>query len=71
MSGEEGSKVLCVGVDDSNHANKRRGEVIVAVYSYIPFFGEERRFPNTRNHQKLDIWLDNHQIDYNYTLLTD
>lgn len=61
---------LIVGADDSNHAGTAKGEIIVAVFSFLPEDSLVKKFPNTRNFKNTELWLDSPNRDYRYAILT-
>ncbi len=75
---------LYFGLDDSNHAGQKKGEIIVATYSFWQEDSIVRDWPNTRNHSDSLKWLstegrgrvftvllheENRHIDYNLPLV--
>ncbi len=60
---------LYVGADESNHAGKTKGEVVVATFSSRHEDGVVKPFPNKRSSEILDEWLEGPETDYRFTLL--
>lgn len=61
---------LYVGLDDSNHAGKRGGEIIVAIFSTLHEDSFVQHFPNRRNYRSVNEWLDHPERSYKFTVLT-
>lgn len=62
-------KRLYIGVDDSNHAGTRKGEIILATFSYDCNDEVIQNFKNKRDHEIVLNWLKRESSDYRYTLL--
>lgn len=61
--------VLYVGGDDSNHAGDAKGEFIVATFSLKYEDSIVKIFPNRRNNQEVNSWLEEGG-DYRFTICT-
>lgn len=67
-------RILYVGLDDSNHAGKRKGEIITAVFSHIYEDSLKTHFPRERKIEE-DIqsknWIGKkRKRDFRFTILT-
>ena len=76
MSNRLDEKVLWIGIDDSNHAGDKKtakglkGEIIVAIFSHNVDDWKVRVFPNRRDCQKTEKFLQDPLRDFRFTLLT-
>ena len=71
-SSEEAGAKLYVGVDDSNHAGaNKKGEVLVAIFSYDARAGYVNFQPSRRDVQKVHAFLSQPGNDYRFTILSD
>src|SRR3989344_1054364 len=65
---------LYIGFDDSNHNGKRKGEVIVAIFSEIYQDNLITHFPRERRNKEfneIEFWLKKiSKRDYRFTILT-
>ena len=61
--------ILYMGLDDSNHAGKRKGEVAVAAFSFDYKDSLVQNFGKRSHRREVDEWLSLPQRDYNLTLL--
>ncbi len=68
--GKKEFELLVVGGDDSNHARTAKGELDVAIFSFLPEDALVKNFPNTRNYGLTQKWLNHHLRDYRSALLT-
>jgi hypothetical protein len=64
---------LIIGIDDSNHAGDTKGEIIVVTFSYNHDDSIVRNFPNTRDPEEVNYWLNDsiNRRDYRFTILPD
>jgi hypothetical protein len=60
---------LIVGLDDSNHAAKRSGEIIVAAFSFDLEDEEVKKFGKRANYNEALEWLNESKRDYRFTIL--
>ena len=68
---EEGlENTLYVGLDDSNHAGKRKGEIVVATFSFAYEDSIVQSFGKRSHHGEVDDWLSLPGRNYNFTLLS-
>lgn len=64
---------LYIGLDDSNHAGKRGGEIITAIFSkyyldkQINVFPRERK---KREYYEIKEWMNKTERDFRFTILT-
>lgn len=66
-------EILYVGVDDSNHAGKTKGEIIVATFSFYHKDSLVRKFPNKREYELVKNWFEDRDApkDFRFTVLFD
>jgi len=65
-------KILIVGGDESNHASKnRKGEIIVATFSFDQEDSIVQDFGRRRNHSALQKWLASEGRDSRFTIIHD
>lgn|SRR3989338_6483728 len=63
---------LYIGVDDSNHAGQnKKGEIILATFSYDSIDGKVQRQSTRRDPGKVSSWLEQPNHDYRFTILSD
>lgn len=68
----ESKDTLYIGVDDSNHAGKnKKGEIILATFSYNPFDGKVQRQSSRRDAQRVSSWIGETGHDYRFAILSD
>ena len=60
---------LYVGLDDSNHAGKRKGEIAVATFSFDPEDAVIKNFGKRAHKGEADEWLRLLGREYKFTLL--
>ncbi len=63
--------VLHVGLDDSNHAGERKGEIIVATFSFDPEDCIKRKHGARANYLRAKEWLTSSDKNYRFTILLD
>ncbi|MEM4605415.1 MAG: hypothetical protein QW103_00025 [Candidatus Pacearchaeota archaeon] len=63
--------ILWCGADDSNHAGSVKGEFIVVTFSILKEDSIVKEFPNHRERYETNLWLQNLNRDYRFTLLTN
>jgi len=61
---------LYVGGDESNHGDRSRAEIDVATFSRLEEDSILRKFPNRRDYDKLDIWLNRSDRTYLFAFLS-
>jgi hypothetical protein len=71
MGEDLGRKVLYVGIDDSNHAGKNKGEVVLATFSFLHEDSLVKKFPNKRDSRMVEEWIKNPARDYRFAILED
>ncbi|MEM4181831.1 MAG: hypothetical protein QXX68_01610 [Candidatus Pacearchaeota archaeon] len=64
------SENLWCGADDSNHAGTTKGEFIVVTFSTLKEDSIVKPFPNHRQRDETNLWLENQRRDFRFTLLT-
>lgn len=65
------SLTLYVGLDDSNHAGKTKGEIDLATFSLLHEDSIVRCFKNTRDYDFAQQWLESKFRTYRFTILFD
>ena len=61
--------ILYVGLDDSNHAGRTKGEIIVATFSLEHKNSVFKGFPNRRKRDKAKSFFQEQDNDYRFTIL--
>ncbi len=64
-------KTLYVGFDDSNHAGDRKGDILVASFSFDNSDGMINKFKNRKDSDLLRRWLVENNKDYRFVTLFD
>ena len=62
---------LIVGLDDSNHAGKSPGEIITATFSFCLEDSVVKTFPNRRDYQMFERWINSPERDFRFGILMD
>lgn len=71
MQKEGLENILYVGLDDSNHAGERRGEIVVATFSFNHEDSLVKNFRRKRDFRRAENWLKNSETDYRFCVLMD
>ncbi|MGC9309514.1 MAG: hypothetical protein ACP5D2_02345 [Candidatus Nanoarchaeia archaeon] len=66
---DEVPDTLYIGGDESNHAgDRKKGEIIVATFSYNESDTEVRQYPSNRKREQVEKWLSRKGRDYWFTI---
>jgi hypothetical protein len=66
-------QTLIVGLDNSNHAGQRFGEIIAATFSFNPADNEIKYFGTGKNYARVNYWFkdNDNPRDYRFGVLID